>query len=233
MTFPRARLTVSVLLFAAWLGYLLLLVLMTRHTIVLSRPQFLVSDLWVLAEVTGEDRPDRKAKVLELFWYRSPADLKLKDQTITVANLPEAGPQGYIGPGKYMLALQKKEAAGVTMYVVAAIPTSPGYDYRSAAFVNVMLVGGGPNAKRVAQLAHEHLGIDQEEAEARLGVIAGGGVTMLARGVPRERAMEFVHALGEIDAKDRPQVDFQPYDIRIYPWTPATKEQIEELVAAR
>src|SRR5947209_10924312 len=105
MTFPRARLTVAACLFAAWQGYLLLLVIVTRHTIVLSRPQFLVSDLWVLAELTGEEKPDRKAQILDLYWFKNPADRNLKDKTITVSNLPEAGPQGYIGPGKYIRPL--------------------------------------------------------------------------------------------------------------------------------
>jgi hypothetical protein len=229
MTYPRVRLTVAAALFAVWLSYLLWLVLLTRHTIVLSRPQFLVADLWVLAEVTGEaGKPDRKAKIVDLFWYKNPADRKLKDQTITIANLAETGSQGYRGAGKYIVPLQKKEAAGQILYVVAAIPLSPGYDWRTAAYVNVMLWNAGPESKRIAQLAQEYLGLDPQEAVARAQ--AAG---MLARGVSRERAVAFVHALDEIEGKNPPHVQLTPYDIRIYPWTPETQEQIEELVQAR
>ena len=51
MTFARMRLGLAVLLLVLWLGWLLFLVLTTRqeHPVILSRPQFLVSGLDVLA----------------------------------------------------------------------------------------------------------------------------------------------------------------------------------------
>lgn len=231
MTFPRARLTVAALLFAGWLGYLLLLVVLTRHTIVLSRPQFLVADLWVLAEVTGDEgKPNPKVKVLDLFWFKSPAMLKLKDQTIAIGNLPDAGPQGYVGPGKYILPVKKIEMANIPMYIVPPVPVSPGY---VEAFDNIDLFSAGTDPKRTARLAVEMLGLDPDVARQRVDVVKDGGFMTLARNVPHERAMAFVFAAREVGEKGAPELRRVPNDVRIYPWTPETKEQIEEMVAAQ
>ena len=235
MTFPRARLTVAACLFIAWLGYLLLLVVITRHTIVLSRPQFLESDLWVRAELTDKDgKPAAKAKIVELFWYKYPALLKLKDQTITISNLPDAALQGYVGPGQYILALRKVGTEDIPMYVVTMVPSSPGYlATRDAPFVNVELRSAGSQPERIAALAVDILGMDAEQANDRVKVVKAGGMTTLVRGVPREKAMEFAQAVDELGAKEPPEVMFAPDDVRIYPWTPETQAQIEQLVAAR
>jgi hypothetical protein len=232
MTFPRARLTVAACLFVAWLGYLLLLVVLTRDTIVLSRPQFLISDLWVLAELTTDKdgRPAAKAKIIDIFWFKHPADQNLRDQTITIPNLPETGPQGYTGSGKYILPLRKLEEAGVAMYVVTPVPASPGY---VSAFVNVGLMQAGAQPERVARLAVDILGMDADDARTRVNVVKGGGFTMLVRGVPREQAVAFAHAVEDLGTKDAAEVAITPDDVRIYPWTPQTQEQIEQLVAAR
>ncbi len=233
MTYPRVRLTVAAALFAGWLSYLLWLVLLTRHTIVLSRPQFLVADLWVLAQVSeAEGKPARQATIRKLFWFKNPADRKLKDQKITIANLPEAGPQGYTGPGEYILPLTKQEIAGVALYTVTAIPASPGYDWRTAAFVNVMLSYAGDEPKRVAQLRTNTWDWTWNRPGRALPPLAKGA-TGRWRAVPRERALEFAQAVAEIDGKDAPHVQLKAYDIRIYPWTAETERQIDELVAAR
>ena len=50
-------LAVAAGLFAAWIGYLFYLALTAGHPpVVLSRPQFLVADLWVIAEVDATTR---------------------------------------------------------------------------------------------------------------------------------------------------------------------------------
>ena len=48
------RLALSAVLLACWIGYLAYLSATTTHPIVLSRPQFLSADLYVIAEVPAE-----------------------------------------------------------------------------------------------------------------------------------------------------------------------------------
>ena len=47
---PRVRLVLSGSLFLAWIGYLAYLVAITRNPVILSRPQFLEANVYVLAE---------------------------------------------------------------------------------------------------------------------------------------------------------------------------------------
>src|SRR5690349_5234573 len=61
-------LAVAVGLFVVWIGYLAFLALTTSHPVVLSRPQFLVADLWVIGEVDDFDRPE--VKVVEVVYAR-------------------------------------------------------------------------------------------------------------------------------------------------------------------
>ena len=53
MKFAAVRLAVAAVLFVGWIGYLGFLVRTTRHPIVLSRPQFLVSQKDVIATYKG------------------------------------------------------------------------------------------------------------------------------------------------------------------------------------
>jgi hypothetical protein len=233
MTFPKARMWVSGLLFLAWLGYLLTLVLISRHEIVLSRPQFLVAGLCVLAEVADDNGvPSREATILEVLWSAGPADTKLKGEKVTVANLADAGPQGYIGPGKYFLPLDRIGPPEIPFFRVTPVPSSPGF---VPAFVNVKMFSPGPDPERAARLAQEFLGLDRETAERDMQDAAKGITVMLARNVPREKAVKFLHALveGEDDKKEHAEVALPGNDIRIYPLTAETKEQVGELIAAQ
>ncbi len=233
MTFPRARLVVSACLFLAWLGYLLYLVLLSRHTVVLSRPQFLVASLCVIGEVGDKDRqPDPEVRVVDVVWSDSPADGKLKDTKVHVANLADAGPQGYIGPGTYILALNKMGPPTVPLFVVTPVPSSPGY---VPAFVNVRLYAPGPEPARAVRLAHADLGLDEADARDLVKAATVKTPVLLVRNVRRERALKFVNDLeeGSRGAKDGPEVALPANDIRIYPLTPETRAQLDELIAAR
>ena len=118
MTFPKARVIVSGGLFVAWLGFLVFLIL-DSNTIILSRPQFLIAQLYVVADIKNDHgRPDPDLRVEEVVWAANPQDRELK--AITLPELAEAKKQhGYAGPGRYLLPLQKK-ANGT--FVMAPMP---------------------------------------------------------------------------------------------------------------
>lgn len=115
-------LAVAAALFFAWIGYLTFLALTTSHPVVLSRPQFLVADLWVIGQVDDFDNPH--VKVIEVAYVRP--DLggqePAKDTVIEVSNLSKCKDDG-MRPGRYILPLTR-EGQG---YHVTSIPRSPGY----------------------------------------------------------------------------------------------------------
>ena len=109
MTFPKARLVVAAVLFVGWLGFLLFLVL-ESGTVVLSRPQFLVAQLYVVAEIgRGEEGGlDPRVTIDEVLWSADPAGSGLATQTIELPQLARCDKKhGNQGPGKYILPLQK------------------------------------------------------------------------------------------------------------------------------
>ena len=64
MKVSRVRLTLAAILFAGWIGWLAYLVFQSRNPVILSRPQFLVADLWVIAEVSQKGHsPDENVTV--------------------------------------------------------------------------------------------------------------------------------------------------------------------------
>ncbi len=118
MTFPKARLAVSFLLFVGWLGFLLYLVVDSRMPI-LSKPQFLGAQLFVVAEVEGT-KPS-EITVDEVIWSNDPANadmlVKKPIQILGAADWTQG--IGYDGPGKYLLPLVKSAAGS---YLVAPLP---------------------------------------------------------------------------------------------------------------
>ena len=122
---PAARLALSAVLFVAWLAWLGYLVVTAAHPIVLSRPQFLVSDVDVIAKLSdGAEQPNDFVHVESTFWSRS-STLKLDGQDIRIRNLDHVGKkQGWQGPGVYILPLVKKGSD----YLVASLPRSPGFE---------------------------------------------------------------------------------------------------------
>jgi hypothetical protein len=132
MTFPKARVVVSGLLFVAWLGYLSYLVAVTRETIVLSRPQILVSNLCVLAKLEERNgRPAPEAQLTEVLWAAANADA-LRGQTLTIANLADVDKElGWTGPGEYLLPLTKRILGKEVSYEVTALPRTPEFPARA------------------------------------------------------------------------------------------------------
>jgi hypothetical protein len=135
------RLVLAALLFSAWIGWLIYLVTTLRHVVVLSRPQLLVSDLDVIAQVDEADEskggdshgPRSTIKVVEITWSRDGKDRDIK--SITVVNLADLVPgersvSGWEGPGLYIVPLQKQVGADDTVeYRIPPVPRSPGYPH--------------------------------------------------------------------------------------------------------
>ena len=128
------RLTVAALLFVGWVGYLAFLAATTRNAIVLSRPQFLVSELDVIATHKGDD-----TFVIDEVLYPKDKDA-LKGKTVLVKNLvqcqtfsakdgwhaaPPPEGQAYLLP-LVSTGLPAAADQPETMNV-APIPASPGY----------------------------------------------------------------------------------------------------------
>ena len=122
------RLVATAVLFAGWIGYLAYLVAATRNPIILSRPQFLVSGLDVVATRKGDDA-FRVDEVL----YPAAKDEEWRGKTITVRNLQAS--QVYsartgdepvpVDEGRqYLLPLDAEEGMNVR---VVPTPPSPGY----------------------------------------------------------------------------------------------------------
>ena len=128
---PKLRLILTSLLFISWIGYLAYLVSITRHPVILSRPQFLVADIYVLAELGGtKQSPDGKIRVTEVLWPTDDAHKQLVGTEITVRNLEKCTePNGWIGMGPYIVPLSNVRipSDGNEKYELTRIPISPGF----------------------------------------------------------------------------------------------------------
>jgi hypothetical protein len=121
MRFAALRLGVAVALFAGWIGWLAYLSATASRPLVLSRPQFLVSDLDVIAEVNHIEPPE--ITIREVRWSKATQDRQLVNKTVSVKNLAECK-EDWAGPGAYVLPLLS-ESNG--RYLVAPVPRSPGF----------------------------------------------------------------------------------------------------------
>ncbi len=120
------RLILAAGLFIAWIGFLALLAATTTRPVVLSRPQFLVSELDVIAQVRqGPRGPDPKVTVEEVRWPAQENE-KLKGKELTIVNLDTIEePEGWLGSGPYILPLKKRNDDS---YMVVSPPMSPGFE---------------------------------------------------------------------------------------------------------
>ena len=137
---PAWRLLLASVLFASWIGYLVYLWATASHPIVLSRPQFLVADLVVIARV--EDPASKTAVVEEVIAPPTKGKAPAVGATIGVENLDlcnrlvdgaakESAPPGWTRPGLYILPLRAaKNGEG---FEVAPVPPSPGFPRDDAA----------------------------------------------------------------------------------------------------
>jgi hypothetical protein len=133
------RLVAVALLFAGWIGYLVFLVVTQPRTatgapLILSRPQILVSEVDVIAQVDGTG-PEAQVVVKEVLFPKADAPVAV-GQTVHVVNLARCKPlrrteqkeadvkPDWTGPGLYLLPLQRADGDD---YKVTPTPPSPGY----------------------------------------------------------------------------------------------------------
>jgi hypothetical protein len=121
---PRRRLVLAAALFLGWIGWLGYLAATTTHPEVLSRPQFLVSNLYAVADLTGPaERPDATVTLREVGGpARDLAGLHPGD-SLLVGNLPKVN-RGWSGPGRYILPLTRRRDGTC---LLTRTPPSPGY----------------------------------------------------------------------------------------------------------
>ena len=111
-------------LFVAWLGWLAYLVVTTRTPVVLSRPQFLVSAVDVVARIDQVGDGPQQLTVQRVLWSGAEEGRKLEGTAITVTNLDRCA--GWTGSGEYLVPLIPDGAPG--RYQVPATPRSPGFE---------------------------------------------------------------------------------------------------------
>lgn len=225
MVFPKARLLVSFGLFASWIGYLAWLVATTRQPVVLSRSQFLVADLFVVAELKScNGWPCSKAVVQEVVWPAQAQDLV--GLTLPLEGLGDHGPkQGWAGEGIYILALsrlmldQKKNQ----VFQITPLPATPGY---SPTFATIQIRKAGPNPEKLAQLLTAHLsGLPLEKSME----LVKSAPSLVKGNVPLAEAIQLKKAAealgGDLDVRER--------ETRIYSATPEARAQLKEVIESR
>ena len=145
----RWRLILAASLFAALIGYIAFLAATTRHPIVLSRPQFLISNLDVIAFVEIREGQPPQVTVKEVHWPPEEAPKLVGKQIELMTDLRDC--DGWRGPGTYILPLTS-DTKGT--YRVAPIPPSPGFEPR----------GGPPIYLDTAETRHQLDAIQKPEA---------------------------------------------------------------------
>ncbi len=125
MIAARVRLIVAAALFALWMGWLGYLAATATNPIVLSRPQFLVADAWVIARVAGQEHPEPIVTVEKVIWTADAKDRLAAGEKITLPDLAIVGVrQHWEGAGTYILPLTHVKGRD---YRITPIPRSPGF----------------------------------------------------------------------------------------------------------
>jgi hypothetical protein len=129
MSAAKVRLAVTAALFLAWIGWLGYLAATTTRPEVLSRPQFLVSNLYVIADLTGSaDRPGALITVKEVGGSAKDNATIKPGSSLEVENLPRVN-QGWAGPDSYILPLSRNQDG---TFRLTPVPPSPGYPSESS-----------------------------------------------------------------------------------------------------
>jgi hypothetical protein len=123
MQAAKLRLVVAACLFLGWIGWLAYLVIISRDEIILSEPQFLLADLWVLADVREkDDAPAAEVTLSKVIWPAKP-DPDPGLGPLTISGLPEiTADEGWEGPGRYVLPLTREKRGTSLVYRVTFLP---------------------------------------------------------------------------------------------------------------
>jgi hypothetical protein len=137
MTFPRARLAVSAILFISWLGFLFYLVLETK-TVIISRPQFQIAQTVLVVKVSDDGgAPDPIVTVKEVLW----GDGAQAGEKLSLTDLRACKKEhGYSGAGDYVIPLMRR--GGV--WQIAQVPI-PDYYKRPWSHGTLELRDAGPD----------------------------------------------------------------------------------------
>lgn len=120
MRLAKIRFAAALVVFLAWLGWLLWLALDTSKPIVLAEPQFLVSNLDIIASVPEIHEGINEVVIREVHWPEQ-EKARLVGKKVIVNNLAQCK-DDWTGAGDYILALLP---AGKDQYRVAPLPRSP------------------------------------------------------------------------------------------------------------
>ncbi len=123
MKWASIRFVLALVVFLAWLGWLLQLAVSTARPIVLCEPQFLVSSLDVVAQVGSVNGGDDEVIVREVHYPPAERD-KLVGKKIRVTNLDQCKEDWQGADALYILPLITD---GKDAYRVAPLPRSPGF----------------------------------------------------------------------------------------------------------
>ncbi len=247
MTFPKVRVVVFAVLFLAWLGFLLFLVVETKKTHV-ARPQFLVAQAVLLASVRDDDgKADPDVTVKEVLWggkkLHAGQQLRLTD----LLGLQKV--QGYAGSGDYVIPLMQHGAG----WQIAPIAT-PGYARPKASLSHATLeiIDAGGNQELVLERLLAYAKEKPREADDLpdpflpaialsylgrayfLGPIDWDQMIDLPRG-PIRRRLPFADALTLKDELENAgaKVIISPVELRIYPATPEVRAGVDEILSIK
>jgi hypothetical protein len=134
MNLRKVWLLVTAALFVAWMTYLIVLAATHRHTAthyhtaVLSRPQFLVSQLDVIAHFDSADELQSDPITVKDVRYTIPAleKVDLIKDPLPVVNLASCS-ESWDGPGDYILPLEQVQHG---KYRVVPVPLPNGHEPR-------------------------------------------------------------------------------------------------------
>jgi hypothetical protein len=238
MTFPKARLIVSLCLFLAWLGFLGFLV-SERYTIILSQPQFALAEAYVIVTIKADDAT---AAVKEVAWCAHPADRELlTKKPLVLPELVSLGKaQGFMGPGDYILPLVRSS----NYFEIAPVRTGGARHLDHAA---LYVSDGGQNIdavlKRLLRYAEEkpqHAVGLVEPAIARYAatrmllphfdVALGFHDLELPRRLPLADAKKLQQDLIALGAKVQL---YRGAELRIYPDLAQTRSQLAKIIVAK
>jgi hypothetical protein len=172
MTFPKARLIVSAVLFLAWLGFLLYLVGETKNTVI-SKPQVQIAQAVVIVAVRDDGgkadptvtvkeqlgRNDNDEALRQLAGRRGLAGQQLRLTDLLGCKKGH----GYVGAGDYVIPLMRRAGA----WQIAAIPT-PGYSRPHPSHGALELRDAGPYPECVLWRLLEYAGQKPGEADGLL-----------------------------------------------------------------
>ncbi len=124
LKWARIRLTVAVILFLGWIGWLVYLTVVGTPRPQVSRSQLLVSNLDVVAQIDQLEGNPPKIEIKEVHWPHTKQAKNLEhDATVEVPNLPSC--DGWKGPGRYIVPLITDWHGS---FQVAPLPPSPGFE---------------------------------------------------------------------------------------------------------